>query len=99
MNQGAAAIESTALIAALVRRNVGELEQTPGSVYLSTAIFFITGFVRTIPPELEEAARVDGVNNWHLIFAYVVLMSVPLVLVFAVAQRRIISGITGGAVK
>lgn len=129
-------------------------------IYMSTAIFFITGFVRTIPRELEEAARVDGagpvrifvtvilpllrpvlatatiliclyiwndvfyaffviggrkdtlplnlfqvasaglyLNNWHLIFAYVVLMTIPLLIVFAVAQRRIISGITGGAVK
>ena len=129
-------------------------------MYMSTVIFFVTGFVRTIPVELEEAARVDGagpvkvffriilpllaptlatatiliclyiwndvfyaffviggrkdtlplnlfqvasaglyLNNWHLIFAYVVLMSVPLLVVFAVAQRRIISGITGGAVK
>lgn len=38
-------------------------------------------------------------NNWHLIFAYVILMSLPLLLVFTVAQRRIISGITSGAVK
>jgi len=129
-------------------------------IYMSTAIFFITGFIRTIPAELEEAARVDGagpvrtfftvvlpllrpvmatatiliclyiwndvfyaffviggrldtlplnlfqvasagayLNNWHLIFAYVVLMSLPLVAVFVIAQRRIISGITGGAVK
>jgi raffinose/stachyose/melibiose transport system permease protein len=129
-------------------------------IYLSTAIFFITGFIRTIPHELEEAARVDGagpvrtfftivlpllrpvlatatiliclyiwndvffaffviggrmdtlplnlfqvasagvyLNNWNLIFAYVVLMSVPLLVVFVVAQRRIIAGITGGAVK
>ncbi|WP_238155066.1 carbohydrate ABC transporter permease [Kribbella soli] len=129
-------------------------------IYMSTSIFFITGFIRTIPAELEEAARVDGagpvrifvtiilpllrpvlatatiliclyiwndvfyaffviggrkdtlplnlfqvasaglyLNNWHLIFAYVVLMSLPLLVVFAVAQRRIISGITGGAVK
>jgi len=128
--------------------------------YMSTAIFFITGFIRTIPPELEEAARVDGagpirifftivvpllrpvlatatiliclyiwndvfyaffviggrkdtlplnlfqvasaglyLNNWHLIFAYVVLMSIPMLAVFTFAQRRIISGITGGAVK
>ena len=29
-------------------------------MYLSTVIFFVTGFVRTIPPELEEAARMDG---------------------------------------
>ena len=129
-------------------------------IYLSTVIFFVTGFVRTIPVELEEAARIDGadpltvfyrvilpllrpvlatatiliclyvwndvfyaffvlggsldtlplnlfqvasaglyLNNWHLIFAYVLVMSVPLLVVFAVAQRRIIAGITSGAVK
>nr|WP_216851789.1 carbohydrate ABC transporter permease [Herbiconiux sp. VKM Ac-2851] len=129
-------------------------------MYLSTVIFFVTGFVRTIPPELEEAARVDGagpvkvfiriilpllmpvlatatiliclyiwndvfyalfvvggrldtlplnlfqvasaglyLQNWHLIFAYIILMSLPLLLVFVFAQRKIISGITSGAVK
>ncbi|MEQ0565171.1 carbohydrate ABC transporter permease [Amycolatopsis sp. NEAU-NG30] len=129
-------------------------------IYLSTVIFFVTGFVRTIPVSLEEAAQIDGagpftvfrrivlpllrpalatatiliclyvwndvfyaffvvggrldtlplnlfrvasaglyLNNWHLIFAYVVLMSLPLIVVFAVAQRKIISGITSGAVK
>ncbi len=129
-------------------------------IYLSTVIFFVTGFVRTIPVELEEAARIDGagpltvfarvilpllrpvlatatiliclyvwndvfyaffvlggsldtlplnlfqvasaglyLNNWHLIFAYVLVMSIPLLVVFAVAQRKIIAGITSGAVK
>ncbi len=129
-------------------------------MYLSTVIFFVTGFVRTIPVELEEAARIDGagplrvfarvvlpmlspvlatatiliclyvwndvfyaffvlggrldtlplnlfqvanaglyLNNWHLIFAYVIMMSVPLLVVFVLAQRRIIAGVTSGAVK
>ncbi|WP_308164452.1 carbohydrate ABC transporter permease [Agromyces sp. ISL-38] len=129
-------------------------------MYLSTVIFFVTGFVRTIPQELEEAARVDGagpvkvfvriilpllmpvlatatiliclyiwndvfyalfvvggrldtlplnlyqvasaglyLQNWHLIFAYIILMSLPLLVVFVFAQRKIISGITSGAVK
>ncbi|MEU8175547.1 carbohydrate ABC transporter permease [Microbispora hainanensis] len=129
-------------------------------IYMSTVIFFVTGFVRTIPVSLEEAAQIDGagpvrvffhvvlpllrpvlatatilvclyvwndvfyaffvvggrldtlplnlfrvasaglyLNNWHLIFAYVILMSLPLVVVFALAQRKIISGITSGAVK
>ncbi|ARC58200.1 Trehalose transport system permease protein SugB [Frondihabitans sp. 762G35] len=129
-------------------------------MYLSTVIFFVTGFVRTIPVELEEAARMDGagpvrvfvtiilpllgptlatatiliclyiwndvfyalfvlggrldtlplnlyqvasaslyLNNWHLIFAYVILMSLPLLITFMVMQRKIISGITSGAVK
>jgi raffinose/stachyose/melibiose transport system permease protein len=130
-------------------------------MYLGVVIFFITGFIRTIPVELEEAARIDGArpitiflrvilpllapviatatilvclyiwndvfyaffvlgggevstlplnlfrvasgalyqSNWNLIFAYVVIMSLPLVAVFIVAQRRIVSGITSGAVK
>ena len=129
-------------------------------IYLSTVIFFVTGFIRTIPISLEEAARMDGaspmrifftiilpllgptlatatilvtlyiwndvfyslfilsgkmdllplnlyniasaglyLNNWHLIFAYIILMSLPLLIIFARAQRKIISGITGGAVK
>lgn len=129
-------------------------------MYMSTVIFFVTGFVRTIPVELEEAARVDGakpihifvriilpllgptiatatiliclyvwndvfyalfviggrldtlplnlyqvassglyLQNWHLIFAYIILMSLPLLLTFVFMQRKIISGITSGAVK
>lgn len=129
-------------------------------IYMSTVIFFVTGFIRTIPISLEEAARVDGAkpmrifftiilpllgptlatatilvtlyiwndvfyslfilsgkmdllplnlynvasaglypNNWHLIFAYIILMSAPLLIIFAFTQRKIISGITGGAVK
>jgi raffinose/stachyose/melibiose transport system permease protein len=129
-------------------------------MYMSTVIFFVTGFVRTIPPELEEAARVDGagpihiffriimpllgptiatatiliclyvwndvfyalfviggrldtlpldlfqvassglyLQNWHLIFAYIILMSLPLLITFVIMQRKIISGITSGAVK
>jgi raffinose/stachyose/melibiose transport system permease protein len=130
-------------------------------MFMATVIFFVTGFIRSIPVELEEAARIDGArpiqvylriilpllgpviatatilvtlsvwnevfyaffvlgggatstmplnlfqvasqsqytNNWNLIFAYVVLMSLPMLIVFIVAQRRIVSGITAGAVK
>jgi raffinose/stachyose/melibiose transport system permease protein len=148
-------------------RQLGLAGTRPGMIavytgmYLSTAIFFMTGFIRTLPYELEEAARIDGagswtvfsrvvlpllrpviatatvmvmlfawsdvfyaffvlgggadatlplnlyqvasaalyLNNWHLIFAYVALMSLPMVAVFVIAQRRIVAGITSGAVK
>jgi raffinose/stachyose/melibiose transport system permease protein len=148
-------------------RQLGLAGTRPGMIgvyagmYLSTSIFFMTGFIRALPEELEEAARMDGagplrvffriilpllrpvvatatimvmlfawsdifyaffvlgggdkatlplnlyqvanaqlyLNNWHLIFAYVVMMSLPMVLVFVIAQRRIVSGITSGAVK
>ncbi|WP_062311405.1 carbohydrate ABC transporter permease [Demequina rhizosphaerae] len=129
-------------------------------MYLSTVIFFVTGFIRTIPMELEEAARMDGagpfrvfwkvivplltptlatasiliclyiwndvfyalfviggridtlplnlfdvasaglyLQRWHMIFSYIILMSLPLLTVFVFLQRKIISGITSGAVK
>ncbi|MEV7068032.1 carbohydrate ABC transporter permease [Streptomyces collinus] len=148
-------------------RQLGLAGTRPGMIavytgmYLSTSIFFMTGFIRAIPMELEEAARMDGatpsrifwrivlpllrpviatatimvmlyawsdvfyaffvlgggdratlplnlyqvagaqlyLNNWHLVFAYVVVMSLPMVAVFLVGQRKIVSGITSGAVK
>ncbi|MFE6617990.1 carbohydrate ABC transporter permease [Streptomyces sp. NPDC008086] len=148
-------------------RQLGLSNTRPGMIavytgmYLSTSIFFMTGFIRAIPLELEEAARMDGatpsrifwrivlpllrpviatatimvmlyawsdvfyaffvlgggeratlplnlyqvasaqlyLNNWHLVFAYVVVMSLPMVVVFLVGQRKIVSGITSGAVK
>ncbi|WP_196717019.1 carbohydrate ABC transporter permease [Actinomyces trachealis] len=150
----------------LLLRQLGLAGTTVGMIctytgmYMSTVIFFVTGFVRTVPESLEEAARIDGagpvrvfltiilpllrpvlatatilislyvwndvfyalfivggrldtlplnlfdvasagvhLNNWHLIFSYVLLMSAPLIILFAVFQRSIISGITSGAVK
>lgn len=38
-------------------------------------------------------------QNRHLVFAYIILMGLPLLITVVVAQCRIISGITGGAVK
>jgi raffinose/stachyose/melibiose transport system permease protein len=64
------------------------------------AFFVVGGRVDTLPLNLFRVASAGlYLNNWHLIFAYVILMSLPLIAVFAVAQRRIIAGITGGAVK
>lgn len=130
-------------------------------IYLSFAIFFITGFIKTIPFELEESAQIDGAKplriymriilpllrpilsttfivlvlatwndffypfyilqspdqstltlglynfaqanvhevKWQLVFADVVLTSLPLVIVYFFAQRRIVSGLMGGALK
>jgi ABC-type sugar transport system, permease component len=129
------------------------------SVSMAFAIFLITGFVKSVPLELEEAARVDGASTfivylrivlpllrpvlvtisivsfiglwsdffwplfllrsssdytiqiglysfvssfafetkWSLLFANVVVVSVPLLLVFFVGQRQIIGGLLQGA--
>ncbi|WP_308798204.1 carbohydrate ABC transporter permease [Agromyces silvae] len=128
---------------------------------LGAAVFLITGFVKGVPYELEEAARLDGAGplrvfwsvilpslrpavlvsgvyltltvwndffyayfvlstpaqrtmplglygyasanlfqyNWGLVFSYVLLTSVPIVIVFLLAQKRIVSGLLGGAGK
>lgn len=125
------------------------------------AIFLMTGFVKNIPLEVEEAARIDGASslrvfwsvilpslrpvvlvslvsimlsiwnefffayfllpdrtlqtlplglynfasantyqfNWGLIFTHVIIVSLPLIIVFLFAQKSIISGLLGGAVK
>jgi raffinose/stachyose/melibiose transport system permease protein len=123
------------------------------------SVFLCTGFVKTIPRELDEASAIDGctsfsllrkvilplmlpvvmttaiivfmgvwnsfmiplyfLNNsskwtlpltvynffgqysrdWNLVFADLVITSLPVVLFYLVAQRYIISGMTAGAVK
>jgi raffinose/stachyose/melibiose transport system permease protein len=64
------------------------------------ALFVVGGRLDTLPLNLFQVASAGlYLQNWHLIFAYIILMSLPLLLVFVFAQRRIISGITSGAVK
>ena len=126
---------------------------------LPFVIFLYTGFIKTVPQELEEAAFIDGAsplrtfwtivfpllkpvtatviittslsiwndfftsllflqgdqvrtvplaiysfvgtynNQWPLIFASIVMSSLPLILVFLFLQRYFIKGIAGGALK
>lgn len=37
--------------------------------------------------------------QWHLIFAHIVLTSLPLIAVYLIAQRRVLAGLTEGGVK
>lgn len=126
---------------------------------LPFAVFLFTGFIKSIPRELDEAAFVDGCSSlqtffgiivpllkpvifteiiiafmwiwndiqipmfflndskkwtmpmfiynfvslyereWNVVYAYLVLISVPVVMVFVAAQKYIVSGIMAGAVK
>lgn len=123
------------------------------------SVFFLTGFVKTVPKELEEAAQCDGAglyrtfftivfpllkgalatvgilctfsiwndylmpmlflqsrdkltvtvmladfqgmysNDWSMIFAGVCLIALPMLIIYLIAQKAIIGGITSGAVK
>jgi raffinose/stachyose/melibiose transport system permease protein len=128
---------------------------------LGFVIFLITGFVRSLPAEIEESAYVDGAGHlrafwhivlpllspilitagiillvtnwndffgaffllqgedratlplslyrlpttsvhqtpWHLVFAHLVLVSLPLIVVYAFAQRRLVEGLTSGSLR
>ena len=127
---------------------------------LPFAIFVYTGFLTTVPKELEEAAAIDGcgqfgtfwriifpllapctvtviifwgiwiwndflmafifmgpsrgqlafvqlwsflsdkyVKNWDTIFAGVVVLSLPLTVLYLTMQRRLVKGLTAGAIK
>lgn len=130
---------------------------------LGIVVFLATGFIKTMPPDLEEAAAIDGATrpqiyrllilpallpillvggviliitiwneflfalfllrgpgaatlplalyqfssrssefaamSWELIFAHVVLTSLPLIVVYLFVQRRLVSGLSEGAIK
>ena len=130
---------------------------------LGVVVFLATGFIRTMPPDLEEAAAIDGASKaqiyrllilpallpillvggviliitiwneflfalfllrgpaaatlplalyrfsstsseftamrWELIFAHVVLTSLPLIMVYLFVQKRLVSGLSEGAIK
>ena len=41
------------------------------------SIFVLTGFIRTIPKDYEEAAQIDGCSNWKILLRVIVPMSRP----------------------
>ena len=149
----------------VIFRDIGLLDTYLGLILAFTAlnlplaVFFYTSFIRSIPLELEEAARLDNCSDfrifWHVIrpllgpatatlslfvmlmvwndftyplllltdeskftvmisvyrfvgnhnlspsdlFPAAVLGSLPLLILFIFFQRRIVSGVTAGAVK
>jgi len=123
------------------------------------SVFILTGFMRTLPVQLEEAARIDGCNNfqvfwkimlplirpalgtvmiinfisawndfffplifiqeetlktipvgmlslfgeyeadWSLLFAGLTMSALPMIVVFLMASKQFMEGLTAGAVK
>lgn len=47
-------------------------------------IFLMRQFIRTLPTELEEAARVDGANEWHVFWRVIMPLSRPAVATVAI---------------
>ncbi len=65
------------------------------------ALFLIQGEgSATLPLTLYQfASSTVDTLSWNLVFAHVVLTSLPLLVVYLFVQRRVLSGLTEGAVK
>lgn len=60
----------------------GHLINTYGALILPTAangfgIFLMTQYFQTIPPELEEAAALDGASRWHILWQVMLPLARP----------------------
>ena len=54
------------------------------AITLPVAVFILTGFMRTLPKELFEAAVVDGAGPWRLYSRVVVPLSTPSIAAVAI---------------
>ncbi len=53
----------------------------PGMMSVNNMIIARTFFMNTIPPELTEAAEIDGASDYRLIFSIVLPLSTPIIAV------------------
>ena len=51
---------------------------------LPSAVFILTGFFRTLPGELFEAAEIDGANTWQLHWRIALPLSTPSLAAVAI---------------
>jgi raffinose/stachyose/melibiose transport system permease protein len=57
-------------------------------VYVATgipsAIFIMTGFLRALPREMEESARIDGASEWKVMTAIMLPLARPALVIVAI---------------
>ena len=68
-----------------LRRNLGLYNNLHGEIFsgafgLATAVFLTVGFLRTIPRDLEEAAMLDGANDFQVCTHVIVPVIKPVLL-------------------
>ncbi len=82
------------------------------STAIPVGVWFMKGFMDSVPLELDEAARIDGCTEIRLLrdvllplmlpgilMAASILASLPPILGFVAVQRWLISGLLAGAMK
>ncbi|HLS26333.1 MAG TPA: carbohydrate ABC transporter permease, partial [Beutenbergiaceae bacterium] len=50
------------------------------------------------PVGLTLLQRVEGLQNWGVLMAATTLVTIPILVIFLVLQRRLVAGLTAGAV-
>lgn len=53
-------------------------------IALPLGVFIMTQFFRAIPPELEEAARLDGAGHWRIFFSIMLPLARPAMAALAI---------------
>jgi len=70
--------------------NVTHLDNPVGIIVLYTgfgaglSVFIYTGFIRSIPVELEEAAMIDGASTWRVFFSVIFPVLRPTAMTIAI---------------
>ncbi|HCG47012.1 ABC transporter permease subunit [Corynebacterium flavescens] len=67
--------------------------------YVWPLIVTSTVEMRTLPIGLKFLQSQEGYTNWGSVMAGAVIVSAPMLIVFFLAQKRIIGGISAGALK
>jgi raffinose/stachyose/melibiose transport system permease protein len=71
-------------------RDLGLLDTRLGLILVYTAmglpscVFIMTGFLRTLPRELEEAARIDGASELRIMLSIMLPLSLPPMAIAAI---------------
>jgi multiple sugar transport system permease protein len=56
----------------------------PSFAWIAFFVFLIRQYMRTIPRDLDDAARVDGLNTWQIFWRIILPLSTPVLTVCAV---------------
>jgi raffinose/stachyose/melibiose transport system permease protein len=71
-------------------RSLGLIDTLPGLVVVYTAmglpsaVFILTGFLRTLPSELEQAARIDGASEARIMWSVMLPLARPAMVIVAI---------------
>jgi multiple sugar transport system permease protein len=72
----------------IIYRMLGLIDTYAGLILpvlvLPFSIFLMRQFMQAIPPELEEAARMDGANRWQIFFRVVLPLAQPALITLTI---------------